>query len=59
MILSGEHSRHKTEAYEMVHEVTESEKVTGGELTNAGHYLAEENPVGFAELVVRFVGKHD
>lgn len=28
-------------------------------VTNAGHYIAEENPEGFVEIVLRFVSMHD
>lgn len=58
MVMSGEHSRHRAEAEEMVLEVTESEKVEVGIVSEAAHYLVEENPQGFAETVLAFIGRH-
>ncbi|KAK5706310.1 hypothetical protein LTR97_001298 [Elasticomyces elasticus] len=58
MVLSGARSRHKLEAEEMVLEVTEKAKVEVGLVEGAAHYLAEENPEGFAETVLAFIEKH-
>ena len=55
LILTGEHSRHRAEAEEMALEVTEEEKLTVEVIGEACHYLAEENPEGFADAVLRFV----
>ncbi|KAK5119688.1 hypothetical protein LTR85_007264 [Meristemomyces frigidus] len=59
MVMSGEHSRHRAEAEEMVLEVTKSEKVEVGIVGDAAHYLAEENPHGFAETVLGFIRRHE
>lgn len=58
LVLSGEHSRHREEAREMALEVSEEEKVEVGVVEGAAHYLAEENPEGFVEAVLAFVGRH-
>ena len=58
LVLGGAQSRHRHEAEEMVLEVTEQEKVEVGSVANASHYLTEENPQGFVDVVVAFVNKH-
>ena len=58
LILSGEHSRHQHEAEEMALEVIEKDRVEMGLVAEAGHYLAEENPSGFANVVLDFLQKH-
>lgn len=58
LVLSGEHSRHREEAKEMVLEVSEEEKVEVGVVGGAAHYLAEENPEGFVEALLRFVERN-
>ncbi|KAK0942486.1 hypothetical protein LTR29_005907 [Friedmanniomyces endolithicus] len=58
MVLSGERSRHKAEAEEMVLEVTEKKQVDIGVVKGAAHYLAEENPKGFVEVLLGFIEKH-
>lgn len=57
LILTGEHSRHRAEAQEMALEVTEEEKLTVEGVSEASHYLAEENPEGFADAILRFVAR--
>ena len=57
MVLSGARSRHRFEAEEMVLEVTEKGFVEVGEVEEASHYVAEENPQGFVDLVSSFVGR--
>ena len=59
LILSGEHSRHRLEAEEMALEVTESGMLQVKVVSHAGHYLAEENPAGFAQAVCEFIQQHD
>lgn len=58
LILSGEQSRLKDGAKEMVLEMTQGKSVEVGLVQNAGHYVAEENPGGFVEAVLAFVQKH-
>lgn len=58
MVLSGEMSLHREEAEGMVREVTEGKFVEASVVEGAGHYLAEENPEGFAKVVLDFVEKH-
>ena len=58
MILSGEESRHRKEAREMVLEVTERDAVEEGVVQGAAHYLAEESPSGFVEAVLPFLDAH-
>lgn len=55
-VLSGEKSRHRDEAHEMVLEVTDREKVEEGVVEGAAHYLAEESPDGFVKAVLPFLG---
>ncbi|KAM0716555.1 hypothetical protein Q7P37_008000 [Cladosporium fusiforme] len=56
--LSGEFSRHKKEAEEMVKEVTVEDKVEVGVVQGASHYIAEENPEGFCKAVLEWVEKN-
>ena len=53
MILSGERSYHAHEAVEMAKEFYEN--VQEGFIPDAGHYLAEENPGGFVDILLRFI----
>ena len=55
MVLSGEFSRHREDAFEMAREVVDGEVVGEGVVEGAAHYLAEENPDGFVEAVLRFL----
>lgn len=55
LVLSGARSRHRVEAEEMALEVTEKEFVEVDEVEEAAHYLAEENPQGFARAVLGFL----
>jgi len=58
MILSGEFSRHREEAYEMSLEVTDGKMVEVGVVEGAAHYLAEESSGGFVEAVLSFLAKN-
>lgn len=58
MILSGEKSRHRVDAQEMVLEVTERELVQEDVVEGAAHYLAEESPGGLVEVVLPFLDAH-
>lgn len=58
MVLSGEFSRHREDALEMAREVVDDEVVVEGVVGGAAHYLAEENPGGFVEAVLRFLGRN-
>ncbi|KAI1852036.1 hypothetical protein JX265_008159 [Neoarthrinium moseri] len=57
MILSGQYSRHREEAKHMALEVTR-EAAQIGVVDSASHYLAEENPAGFARAVEQFISKY-
>lgn len=59
MVLSGAESRHRFGAEEMAAEVTEQDMLTVGKVKGAGHYLAEENPEAFSEVVLGFISRHD
>ena len=59
MVLSGNEGRHKHEALEMAREFTEREKVDYGLVKEAGHYLTEENPLVFFDVVLHFLQKND
>lgn len=59
LILSGDHSRHKNDAEEMALEVRDPQFLEIGEVQEAGHYVAEENPEGFAAVVIGFISRHD
>ena len=56
MALSGEHSAHKDEAFDMFMEVHNNFEVIS--LEDAGHYIAEENPEEFVHEVLSFVEQH-
>lgn len=58
LVLSGEFSRHREEAKGMLLEVTEEANVEVGTVKDAAHYLAEENPEGFAQAVLAFVERN-
>jgi len=57
LILTGEHSRHRDEAREMALEVTQEDALAVEVVEEASHYLVEENPEGFADVVLRFLAK--
>lgn len=57
LILSGEHSRHRFDAEEMALEVTEKDCLQVKLVPDSSHYLAEENPAGFADVLLRFVAE--
>lgn len=57
--LSGEESRHAAQAEEMFGEVHEKGTYELAVINDAGHYVAEENPEGFARVVVNFADKHN
>lgn len=59
LVLSGEHSRHAAEAMEMMLEVTDERMLRVETVAGAAHFLAEENPKGFADAVLRLIGEHD
>ncbi|KAJ5973246.1 microsomal epoxide hydrolase [Penicillium waksmanii] len=54
MILSGDRSWAAEGAKQMAEEMYHDPKV--GIVQNSGHYLAEENPAGFVEQVIGFIG---
>lgn len=58
MIISGEMSRHKDEAKEMVREVHDGGELEIAVVEDCAHYLAEENPNAFIREILRFVRKH-
>ena len=58
LVLSGEKSRHREGARGMVEEVTEKVVVEEEVVMGAEHYLAEENPEGFVEVVLPFFEAH-
>ncbi|KAF2159709.1 hypothetical protein M409DRAFT_70884 [Zasmidium cellare ATCC 36951] len=58
MVLSGERSWQREEAEGMVREVTEDGVVEVGVVEGVGHYLAEEGPEEFVEVVLEFLGRH-
>jgi pimeloyl-ACP methyl ester carboxylesterase len=58
LVVSGEMSRQRGEAREMALEVTEREILEEGVVKGAAHYLAEENPSGFVEVVLPFLDAH-
>ncbi|KIW84341.1 hypothetical protein Z517_03591 [Fonsecaea pedrosoi CBS 271.37] len=53
MMLSGERSFHADEAVEMAREFYEDVQI--GTVPEAGHYLAEENPKGFVDELLKFI----
>jgi pimeloyl-ACP methyl ester carboxylesterase len=56
MVLSGEMSRHREAALEMMLEVTERDNVfESGLVEGAAHYLAEESPEGFVRAVLPYL----
>lgn len=57
--LSGRHSAVGDAEGAMVREVTADDAVEVGVVEDAGHYLTEENPEGFAHAVLNFVGRFD
>jgi pimeloyl-ACP methyl ester carboxylesterase len=58
LILSGSESHHASEAREMVDEAYEGDHVEIAEVESSGHYIAEENPQGFYDRVLTFVGEY-
>ncbi|KAJ5814671.1 hypothetical protein N7474_006448 [Penicillium riverlandense] len=57
LILSGAESRHASEAKDMVNEVYGGD-VQVATVENSAHYIAEENPEGFVQVVSAFVSKY-
>ena len=57
MALSGEHSIHREHAEGMALEVVDTSSLTSAIVSDAGHFLAEENPRGFSEIVLAFIQK--
>ena len=55
MVLSGEHSSYREHATSMALEVTEESYLTSSILKGAGHFVSEENPREFAEIILAFV----
>ncbi|CAI0644108.1 unnamed protein product [Colletotrichum noveboracense] len=53
--LSGGNWRHKHAAPDMFKEAHEDNTVEVKELPESGHYVAEENPEGFVEVVLDFI----
>ena len=53
MVLSGGESRHSEAAQEMAEEMYE--RITVGVVEGSGHYIAEEQPKRFVELVIDFI----
>ncbi|KAK4498365.1 hypothetical protein PRZ48_011023 [Zasmidium cellare] len=56
-VLTGEKSW-VGDAVKMGREVTVEEVMEVGVVKGAGHYVAEENPEGFVDVVVEFIGRH-
>ena len=57
--LSGAKSRHKETAERMLAEVHESGTFTVAEVAESGHYIAEENPSQFCDIILRFIAQND
>ena len=55
LALCGEYSRHRAETMETALDVTDYYEVELGMVENAGHYLPEENPQGFVNVVLGFL----
>lgn len=55
LILSGGRGWHRESAEEMALELTEVGLVEAGVVEGADHYLAEENPNGFCDVVIGFL----
>ncbi|KAK2775871.1 alpha beta hydrolase fold protein [Colletotrichum kahawae] len=53
--LSGGNWRHKHAAADMFKEAHEEGTIEARELPESGHYVAEENPEGFVEVVLGFI----
>lgn len=58
LILNGEMSQVGKHVEHMGPEVTHEGKMEIGTVSGGGHYIAEENPNGFVEVVTRFLAKH-
>jgi len=57
LLISGDSSGHASEAQTMVNEMYENAEIA--EVSESGHWLAEENPKDFVQKVLAFVGKHE
>ena len=55
LALCGEYSKHRAEAQETACDVTDKYSVHMGVVDFAGHYLPEENPLGFVDVVIEFL----
>jgi pimeloyl-ACP methyl ester carboxylesterase len=58
LLLNGEKSLIADQGEAMGRQVTEADKIEMGVVEGAGHYIAEENPEGFAEQVLGFLNKY-
>ena len=58
LILSGAQSRLRHDAKDMALTVTEEDSLEVGEVAGASHYIGEENPEGFVDVVLPFIEKH-
>ncbi|QIW99429.1 hypothetical protein AMS68_004947 [Peltaster fructicola] len=58
LILNGEYSRHEGAAESMAMEVIQQGSLEIGVVASCAHYLAEEHPANFVDLVLRFIQKH-
>ncbi|KAJ0107230.1 hypothetical protein J7T55_007600 [Diaporthe amygdali] len=56
--MSGEKSAHCEQARRMLAEVHEDGTYEVATVSDAGHYLAEENPQGFVDKTLAFIEKH-
>ena len=54
MVISGEYSSYGDYAEQMALEVVEEKNLTSAVVTGAGHFLSEESPKQFGEVVLRF-----
>lgn len=58
LILHGEHSSYGHFANKMMEEVMEKRSLQSEVVEDAAHFLPEENPRRFTELLLGFVGEH-
>ncbi|KAJ7144643.1 microsomal epoxide hydrolase [Mycena epipterygia] len=56
LLLNGKHSPHAHDTPDMASQLYADFEVV--EVPDAGHYIAEENPDAFVDIVLQFVGKH-
>ena len=59
MVLSGEHSGYREHAARMALEVVERPYLTSSIVKSAGHFLSEENPQGFADIILAFMKREE